>query len=159
MPKEVMDRRAADNEYLHQDFHGALSNALIYLEERFGPDAVRDYLRGFARGYYAPLRAELRERGLAAMAERLRQVYADEGAEIELELREDELVVRVPECPAMAHMRAHGHRVSRMWRETISAVHETICEGSAFDFDLVDFDELTGRSVQRFHRRGEEGSA
>ncbi len=159
MPTEVMDRRAADNEYLHKDFHGALSNALIYLEERFGPDAVRDYLRQFARAYYAPLRAELRERGLAAMAERLRQVYADEGADIELELGDDELIVRVAKCPAVSHMRAHGHRVSRMWRETISAVNEAICEDSAYDFDLVDFDELTGRSVQRFHRRGEEGSA
>ncbi len=158
MPREVMDRRAADNEYLHKDFHGALSNALIYLEERFGADAVRDYLRGFARSYYAPVREALRERGLVAIAERLRRVYADEGAQVELELSDDELIVRVPECPAVAHMRAHGYPVAHMWRETISAVNEAICEGSDYEFDLMDYDALTGRSIQRFRRRSEEDS-
>ena len=73
MPREVMDRRAADNVYLHRDFHGALSNALIYLEERFGPEAVREYLRGFALRFYAPLRAEIAERGLPAIADYLRR--------------------------------------------------------------------------------------
>ncbi len=122
-----MDRRASDNVYLHRDFHGALSAALIYLEERFGEDAVRDYLRGFARAFYAPLRADLAERGPPAIADRLRRVYEDEGAHIDLELSSDDLVVRVEACPAVTHMRERRYAVSRMWRETVSSVNEAIC--------------------------------
>jgi len=158
MPREVMDRRAADNVYLHRDFHGAFSNALIYLEERFGPEAVREYLRGFARRFYGPLRVEIGERGLPAIAEHVRRIYADEGADVCLELDDDVLIVRVAACPAVAHMRAHGHRVAPLWRETTAAVNAAICEGSAYDFDLLEYDEETGASVGRFTRR-EEGSA
>lgn len=158
MPKEVMDRRASDNEYLHKDFHGALSNALIYLEERFGPEAVREYLREFARKYYAPLREEMRERGLEAMAERLRRVYEDEGADVCLEMTEEGLIVEVEACPAVTHMRAHGYAVAPMWHETIRSVNEGICEGSAYDFELLEYCEQSGASRGRFFRRDEEGA-
>ncbi|MGC9316476.1 MAG: hypothetical protein ACP5KN_00400 [Armatimonadota bacterium] len=164
MAKEVMHREASDNEYLHKDFHGALSCALIYLEENFGAEAVREYLRTFARRYYAPVTEELQKRGLEAMAERLRRIYEIEGGQVQIELGDDEMVVRVEACPAMMHIREQGYPVSPMWRETIRSVHEAICEGTAFDFDLVDFDELTGASTQRFYRRerhaaSEEASA
>ncbi|MEA3401687.1 MAG: hypothetical protein U9R79_10645 [Armatimonadota bacterium] len=164
MPKEVMRRQASDNEYLHKDFHGALSCALIYLEENFGPDAVRDYLRTFARRYYAPVSEDLQERGLQAMADRLRRIYDIEGGEVEITLSDDEMMVRVEACPAVTHMRENDYPVSPMWRETIRCVHEAICEGTAFDFDLMDFDKRTGASTQRFYRREgaaspEEGSA
>jgi predicted ArsR family transcriptional regulator len=159
MPKEVMDRRASDNEYLHKDFHGALSSALIYLEDRFGPDAVREYLREFARKYYAPLREDLAERGLEAIADRLRRVYEDEGADVCIELDSDGLIVEVEACPAVTHMREHGYEVSPMWRETIRSVNEGICEGSAFDFELLEYHEETGASRGRFFRRNEDGEA
>jgi predicted ArsR family transcriptional regulator len=159
MPKEVMDRRASDNEYLHKDFHGALSSALIYLEDRFGPDAVREYLREFARKYYAPLREDLAERGLEAIADRLRRVYEDEGADVCIELDRDGLIVEVEACPAVTHMREHGYEVAPMWRETIRSVNEGICEGSTFDFELLEYHEETGASRGRFFRRNEDGEA
>lgn len=155
MPKEVMDRRASDNEYLHRDFHGALSSALIYLEERFGPDAVRDYLRQFALSYYAPLREEVAERGLPAIAERLRAVYAAEGGEVRLDLHADELLVSAEACPAVAHMRAHGYAVSPLWGETIRITNEAICEGSPWRFELLEYCDATGASRGRFSRAGE----
>ena len=48
MSKQVMDRRACDNEYLHKDFHGALSGGIAYLQKHYGPQAVCDYLGQFA---------------------------------------------------------------------------------------------------------------
>lgn len=156
MPKEVMERRAADNEYLHKDFHGALSSALIYLEERFGPEAVHEYLRQFARKFYAPLREELGERGLPAIADRLRRVYADEGADVCVESTGEGLIVEVKACPAVIHMRAHGYEVSPMWRETIRSVNKGICEGSAYDFELLSYCDETGASTGRFFACEEE---
>jgi predicted ArsR family transcriptional regulator len=158
MPKEVMERRASDNEYLHRDFHGALSSALIYLQERFGPEAVREYLRDFARTYYGPLREDLSERVLEAIADRLRRVYEDEGADVCLEMTEDGLIVEVEACPAVTHMREQGYEVAPMWRETIRSVNEGICEGSAYQFELLEYDDETGASRGLFSRR-EEGEA
>jgi predicted ArsR family transcriptional regulator len=158
MPREVMERSASDNEYLHKDFHGALSSALIYLEEHFGPEAVREYLREFARKYYAPLSEHIRERGLDAIGDRLRRVYEDEGADVCLEVTEDGLIVEVEACPAVTHMREHGYEVAPMWRETIRSVNEGICEGTTYQFELLEYDQQTGASRGRFFRRDEGDS-
>ena len=47
MPRLEMRRKASDNEYLHKDFHIALNNALVYLDEKFGRSSVKEYLEVF----------------------------------------------------------------------------------------------------------------
>jgi hypothetical protein len=148
-----MRRAAADNQYLHRDFHGALSVGLNYLESRFGPEGVREYLRQFALAFYAPLRAEVIARGLPALAEHFERMYAAEGGRIALACSADELTLRVEECPAVSHMRAHGYPVAHSFHETTRTVNEAICEGTPFCAELAEYDPQTGRSVQIFRRR------
>jgi len=153
MGKEVMRRRAADNPYLHKDFHGALSVGLDYLAEHYGPQAVKDYLRRFARTFYAPLIADLKKRGLAALKDHFTRVYQIEGGQPRFTLSRDELRIEVEACPAVTHMRAHGYPVSPHWVETTRTVNEALCEGTAYAAELRDYDPETGRCVQRFYRR------
>ena len=153
MPKEVMRRSAADNIYLHKDFHGAMSRGIEYLEERYGEEAVRDYLRQFTDAYHAPLKADLKQRGLIALREYLQRIYELEGADIQISLSDDELLLRVAACPAVAHMRQSGYPVARLFVETTRTVNERLCEGTPFAFELQEYDEHTGRSVQSFCRR------
>jgi hypothetical protein len=153
MTKEVMERRAADNPYLHKDFHGALSCGIDYLESHYGEAAVRQYLRDFALAYYAPLREALKRRGLRALKRHFESVYRQEGGEVTFTLAQDELVLRVAACPAVRHLRQHGYPVARLFHETTRTVNEALCEGTAYAADLVEYDAQTGRSVQRFYRR------
>lgn len=153
MPKRTMRRTAADNEYLHQDFHGALSAGLEYLEQRFGPEAVREYLRQFAASFYAPLRADLLARGLPALKEHFERTYDAENGRYSIESSADELVLRVEECPAVSHMRRHGYSVAPLFHETTKTVNEAICDGTPFRPELAEYDPESGRSVQRFRRR------
>ena len=153
MAREVMRRSASDNEYLHKDFHGALGAGIEYLHQHFGEDAVRAYLRQFAASYYAPLIAAVKERGLVALKECFDKTYEVEGGAVQMALSPDELVLRVDACPAVAHMREHGYAVARLWVETTRTVNEALCEGTPFAAELVEYDEQTGRSVQRFYRR------
>ena len=153
MPKEVMRRSAADNPYLHKDFHGAMSTGIQYLHEKYGEAAVRDYLRQYADAYHAPLKDAIRQRGLAALKDYLEQIYEIEGGEIEIEFSEDELVLEVAACPAVTHMREHGYQVADLWVETTRTVNQQLCEGTPFACELLEYDDETGRSVQRFYRR------
>ena len=153
MPKEVMRRSASDNEYLHKDFHGALSCGIEYLHSNFGADAVRQYLREFALSFYAPLRASLKERGLPALREHFEKLYETEGGGVEFEDAPDELVVRVEACPAVQHMRAQGYPIARLFQETTRTVDQALCEDTPYVAELTEYDEETGRSVQRFFRR------
>lgn len=152
MPKDIMVRTAADNAYLHRDFHGALSTGIEYIHDHYGEEAVREYLRQFTRTYYAPLIAEIKERGLPALREHYEQVYALEGGELAIEETADALVLHVPCSPAVRHMRAHGYTVARLFHETVKTVNETLCEGTPFAAELVEYDPETGRSVQRFYK-------
>lgn len=154
MSKQVMTRKASDNVYLHKDFHGALSVAIDYVHQRYGADAVRDLLRQFAARYYAPLKADLNRRGLPALRECLEKIYRLEGGAIGISCSENELRLEVQACPAVRHMRRHGYHVAKLFHETTKTVNEAICDGSPFSSELVSYDEQTGRSIQRFFRRG-----
>lgn len=146
-----MIRKAADNEYLHKDFHDALNLALKYVRKRFGNDAVRDYLRQYARSFHAPLIRKLRRRGLVALKEYFKEIYAIEGAAIRITCSKDELLLETDFCPAVRHIRKMGQTVSPLFNETERAVHEAICETTPFDYELVSYNKKTGRSVQRFY--------
>ena len=153
MTKETITRRAADNEYLHKDFHGALSVGLEYLENNYGKEAVRQYLQRFATTFHAPLTEAINRRGLIALKEYLGKLYEIEGGQVKMTLSEDELLVEVDTCPAVMHMREHGYTVARSFNETTRTVNEAICESTPFTAQLLEYDEQTGRSIQRFYRR------
>jgi len=65
----------------------------------------------------------------------------------------DSLWIRVTACPAVTHLRERGYPVARLFRETTRTVNEAICEGTPYAAELIEYDEATGRSVQRFFRR------
>lgn len=153
MTKKVMRRKASDNEYFHKDFHGVLSGGIEYLHVNYGEQAVREYLRQFARSFHAPLTRAIRERGLIALEEHFAKLYELEGGTIHITRSEDELVLEVDACPAVTHMRQEGYHVARLFHETTKTVNEAICEGTPFEAELVQYDDQTGRGIQRFRRR------
>jgi hypothetical protein len=155
MPRHVMTRRASDNRYLHKDFHGALSLAIDYLDRNYGEEAVRSYLRQFTRCYYSELKESIAERGLVALAEHFAGVYGIEGGSASIRLSEsgDELSIEVDECPAVAHMRRRGFKIARLFVETTRTVNAALCEGTPFEYDLLEYDPETGRSRERFSRK------
>ncbi len=153
MTKEYMRRKASDNVYLHKDFHGALSNGIQFIHDKYGADAVRAYLRQFAAVYYAPLKAEIKTRGLPALKDYFEKMYRLEGGTIHLKCSENELCLEVEACPAVTHLRRHGYPVAELFYETTKTVNEALCENTPFSAELVRYDEADGHSIQRFYRR------
>ena len=153
MTKQTITRRAADNEYLHKDFHGALSVGLEYLEVNYGEPAVGEFLHRFAAAFHAPLTEAVNRRGLIALKEYFAKLYDVEGGHVRITLSEDELSIEVDACPAVTHMREQGYAVARLFSETTRTVNEAICESTPFAAQLVEYDDQSGRSIQRFYRR------
>ncbi|MBI3987324.1 MAG: hypothetical protein HY343_10405 [Lentisphaerae bacterium] len=153
MPREIMRKKAGDNVYLHRDFHGALSVGLDYLHDHYGEAAVRDYLRQFTLAFYAPLRDDLKKRGLPALKDHYERIYRLEGAAFRFRESADELVLEVEASPAVMHMREKGYTVARTFVETIRTVNEALCEGTPYAAELASYEPQTGRSSQRFYRR------
>ena len=153
MAKETITRRAADNTYLHKDFHGALSTGIAYLESQEGPEAVREYIRQFARTFYAPLTRSIQAGGLRVLRDRLESIYATEGGRIRITFSEDEMLLEVEECPAVMHMRQNGYAVAPLFHETSRSLYPAILEGTPFASEWLRHDPETGRCAVRFYRR------
>lgn len=153
MAKEIIRRNAADNLYLHKDFHGALSTGIAYLEQRYGAEAPREYLRQFATTFYAAVTLAMKERGLIALREHLERIYALEGAQIDITFSKDEMLLKVEACPAVVHIRQHGYAVAPLFYETSKTLYAAICEGTPFASEWLEYNEQTGRSVVRFFKR------
>ena len=151
--KEVMRRQASDNPYFHRDFHATLNQGLIYIQEKYGPEAVREYLRRLGRTFYSPLSESLRRGGLGALRLYLEKVYSEENAEYEIRSDDNDLEMKIAFCPAVSHIRKLGFTVSDMFRETTNTLFEAVCEETPFDFRLEEYDPETGKSRFRFFRR------
>jgi len=147
-----MRRKASDNPYLHRDFHGALSGGIEYLHRHFGAHFVRRYLRQFAASFYCLLTEDLKKRGLVALKEYFEKVYQLEGGQAQFNFSEDELKITVEACPAVTHLRKNGYAVAELFFETTRTVNETICEGTLFVAELLDYNPETGSGIQRFTR-------
>lgn len=153
MALERMHRSAADNTYLHKDFHGALSVGLLFLEKEYGADAVREYLRDFALHYHAPLRGALCTEGLAALRRYFEAIYSTEGATFQITGDADTLLLTIAACPALAHMRRCGHPISPLFHETGRSVYAALCEDTPFAYERRAYDPATGASSHFFSRR------
>lgn len=155
MAKEVMERKASDNKYLHKDFHNIMNLGIEYIREKYGEESVREYLAQFAAAYYIPLKTALAENGLKSVKEHYEKIYAEEEALewIAYSYSEDELVIDIKMCPAVSHMRKSGITPSPLYYELTKTVNETICEDTPFAFELLAYDSVTGASTERFFKK------
>lgn len=153
MAKEVMDRKASDNEYLHRDFHISMNVGLEFVRENYGEEGVKDYLKTYSRRFYAPLAEGLKKQGLSVLKDYFEKIYAIEKADCEIDFSEDLMMVYIKECPALKHFKKMNVTPSPLYILTTLTVYETICEGTPFAFECLEYDHDTGKSTLKFYRR------
>ena len=153
MTKETMVRRAADNPYLHRDFHNILNLGLDYLEKEYGPAAVVGYLTDYAAHFHSPETAEIQKEGLSAVREIFQRTYAAEDAAdvLAFEEKPGALFVRVAECPAVKHIKKLGDVPSRYYALTTSAVWREIVRRTDIGFEPLFYDPATGAAEYLFY--------
>lgn len=149
---QIMDRKAADNEYFHPGFHHSMSRCLHYLGENHGKQAVADCLAAYTRHVHAPLIRDIRARGLQALAEDIRSTYQKEKAPdaVSLTLTENSLQVTVAYCPAVQYMNAAGMWISSWFRASTECVMQAIADACGYRFTMEAYDDSTGSARYRF---------
>lgn len=155
MAKRVMERKAADNKYLHRDFHKSMDLGLAYLGANYGDEGVEEYLRDFALGYYAPLIERIRQEGLQPLYDHIAGIYeAEEAAEsLSMNLSPARLDVTVSKCPAIAHFHKIGYTASPWYVEATRTVNQTIADTAGLEYVQHCYDEADGHSEYSFIRR------
>lgn len=154
----IMDRKSADNEYFHRDFHSSMNMGIHYVGTNYGMEAVRDYLTRYTRNVYGPVFEDMKVRGLAALEAKIKDTYEKEKASdaVVTELDGDVLKVEVKYCPAVKHLRATEREVSPWYRYTTEVVMEVLAEAGGFAFIMESYDEETGAAAYKFKKNKSE---
>ena len=151
---KILDQKTSDNVYLHKDFHGALCCGIKYIDDTFGPEATVEYLQRVGETFYGPLTEELKKRGLVALEEHFKDIFTKEGGRFSITHDGDTLVLKVDECPAIAHMKKTNQFFTDRFCLTTVVVNETICSRAGFAC-ICEYKKGEGRCIQKFWKNKE----
>ena len=154
MEKLHIERKAADNKYLHKDFHVTADIGISYVGENYGDKAVKEYLTQYANSFYKLLAEEVKLKGLKALKANFENVYAKEewSEYLHTELTEKELKVKIDKCPAVSFMKQSGHSPSKWYKETTYTVYKVLAEMCGLKFEVAYYNEEDGSTEFKFVR-------
>ena len=149
---EVMDRKASQNEYFHQDFHHSLSRCIHYVGQKYGEAEVRALMEQYAKSVLGRLITEIRQQGLTPLKENILASYEKEKAPeaVVVEQNEKELKVKVLFCPVVRYMKMKGYFISPWFKKSTEYVMETVARESGLSFVMGDYDEENGATCYTF---------
>lgn len=148
----VMHRNAADNEYFHMDFHSSLNNGIEYLGSNYGEAVLTDFLTTYTENVYKKVIADIKARGLKAIADKISDTYKTEKNENVLKIAETNngFTVEIDYCPAVKHLRTTGRTVSQFFKYSTSVVMETLAKYANASFNMEFYDDETGKTKYTF---------
>jgi len=151
---QIMDRKAADNEYFHMDFHSSLNMGIDYLGTKYGTDSVVEYLTIYTNRVYCKVIEAIKADGLKAIYDKIADTYKKEHAEdaVSMELTDDSLVVKIAYCPAVKHLLSTGRVVSKWYPYSTEVVMSVLAEAGGYKFTMESYDEATGAAAYRFEK-------
>ena len=152
----IMDRKAADNEYFHPDFHSSMNMGIHYLGEHYGLSAVEGYLTRYANNVYGNLLDRIDSEGFSAIEDKILDTYKKEKSPDTVNiLREgDKMTVSISYCPAVKHLKSTGRKVLPWYRYTTETVMKVLAEKAGAYFEMTAYDEDTGAAEYRFVKNG-----
>jgi len=136
---------------LHKDFHGGTSLALDFVAERHGEEALTEILHKVGTQVYASIHQKLLRDDPSELIEHLAYFYNREEADFDLKVSDNEIVLQVRQCPAIAHIRKLGLPLSKRFCRSTSDVNAALCEGTPWQTETRVLAE--GQCVQRFYRK------
>ncbi len=151
---EQMVRHAADNKYLHKDFHGIMNLGISYLQEQFGDEAVIEYLQQYTRVFHKPLIDKIKAQGLSALEEYFKNIFEIEEVpgDVSFEKNNSELIVKIAKSPDVIHIVKSGLTPAPMLVETTRVIGQTLAGETGYGYELDSYDKQTGASTQRFYK-------
>jgi hypothetical protein len=150
---KVMERKAADNKYLHKDFHLALNLLLTYIFDNFGKDAMTNYLRNFSQAYYRPLNQGIKSGDKEILVNHFKNIYEKEEWPVEITSHNNTIVIIQQACPGISHILKKGMKPCPYYREVYNTVNQTICMNTPFEYIMEYFNDETGACKQKFVKR------
>ena len=133
------------------DFYFAINATFRFVLGKFGLEGLRQYWTELGRGYFAPVSARWKGQGMEGVASYWKAFFAAEpGAEVEVALEKDSVVVDVRVCPAIEHLRKHQREIVSCFCQHCYFISEAMAEPAGL---TVRIEGGNGSCRQTFLRR------
>jgi hypothetical protein len=117
------------------DFYFAIHATFRYLHDHYGKETLIDYWRSLGREYYRQRIERWRSGGIEAIAADWREYFAEEpGAEVQVSIADQSVVLDIRTCPAIKHLRTHGRDIVPYFCEHCDHMCGAMAEAAGFRF-------------------------
>ena len=149
---EVLEVKAAEQEYFHPAFHSSMNRGLAYVGEVHGVQAIKDYFAQYVKNVLSKNVSALKKDGLSALENWIADTYHAEHAEDAVSLENDgkTLTVTVHNCPAVRFLQKIGSQISPYFRYSTEAVMQALADEGGVRFAMLSYDEESGAAAYRF---------
>jgi hypothetical protein len=133
------------------DFYFVINATFRFVLQRFGIEGLRQYWKDLGTSYMAPVSAAWKKHDLNGVAEYWRAFFkAEPGAEVEVALRQDSVMLDVKQCPAIHHLRKNKREIVPCFCQHCYFLGEATAAPAGF---TVRVEGGNGSCRQTFYRR------
>jgi len=150
---KIIERKAADNKYLHRDFHISMNMLMEYICKEYGSAALIEYLAQFTQEFHSKRKKCLQKGDLGCLEKYFKETYEKEEWPVHIEFTNDVLIISQETCPGISYLRKSGHKPVEQYIETYTTVYKTLCQDTPYEYVMESFNSDTGKCRQRFQRR------
>lgn len=122
---------------VHLDFHGAVNTTIDFIVKRYGIGALHEIFKRVGTDVYQDLRGHLMSGDSNELVKHWRHFFTREGADYDISVGEDEIVLTVRRCPAWHHVQKIHGAVSAQFCDQTAVVNTTLAEGTPFTIDTL----------------------
>jgi len=120
---------------VHLDFHGAVNTTIAFIVARYGIDALHQIFRHVGTDVYQDLRAHLLAGDSHEIARHWQHFFAREGADFDIAVTDEEIVLTVRRCTAWHHVNKIHGAVSAQFCDQTVVVNNAMAEGTPFSIE------------------------
>ena len=122
---------------VHLDFHGATNTTIKFIIDRYGIEALHEIFRRVGRDVYQDLRRHLDAGDRNELVKHWRHFFTREGADFDISIGDDEIVLTVRHCTAWFHVQKIHGAVSAQFCDQTTVVNNALAEGTPFRIDTI----------------------
>ncbi|HHV81700.1 MAG: hypothetical protein KBI34_06735 [Dictyoglomi bacterium] len=137
---------------VHKDFHGAISCAFQFLDERYGIDVLDEFLEQVGKNCYRELIFKINQDGLLAIEEYWNRIFTLEDGEFKIDRDEDSITLELKRCPAISHLLEVGYPVYRDFCRQTRMINSIIAKETGLEY-TVESQQNKACCIQKFWRR------
>ena len=130
---------------VHLDFHGATNTTIDFIIARYGVATMDQIFAKVGRDVYASIRRDLLAGDTAQLLRHWQHFFDREGADYDIAVGEDEIVLTVRRCTAWHHVKKLVGSVSPHFCDQTIRTNEAMAQDSPFSIDT----EITGEGSCR----------